>query len=231
MNKHLLITFALLLCCTTAIALTYFYYHKGEKIYLTENEDKVCIYIPTEYEEVSERISDNVQALSSMNDENFNGFVISRSDYDHLTSLDFWEDDAKFVILAPCLFTAGNKEVHATPYFYVRLKMEEDIDLLNTTAEKYKLRIVRNSPLMPLWYILALTLDSEKNSLECANELYESGLFVSAQPDLAGAYHLTIVQGITATEEQSEFFDLQGRPLSTPPSRGMYIQDGKKVIK
>ena len=26
-------------------------------------------------------------------------------------------------------------------------------------------------------------------------------------------------------------FDLQGRPLSTPPTRGMYIQNGKKVIK
>ncbi len=26
-------------------------------------------------------------------------------------------------------------------------------------------------------------------------------------------------------------FDLTGRPLSTPPSRGMYIQNGKKVIK
>ena len=26
-------------------------------------------------------------------------------------------------------------------------------------------------------------------------------------------------------------FDLQGRPLSSPPSRGMYIQNGKKVIK
>ena len=29
----------------------------------------------------------------------------------------------------------------------------------------------------------------------------------------------------------SSLFDLTGRPLSTPPSRGMYIQNGKKVIK
>ena len=29
----------------------------------------------------------------------------------------------------------------------------------------------------------------------------------------------------------SSLFDLQGRPLSTPPSRGLYIQNGKKVIK
>ena len=35
---------------------------------------------------------------------------------------------------------------------------------------------------------------------------------------------------ITSTSNET-LFDLQGRPLSTPPSRGMYIQNGKKVIK
>ena len=34
---------------------------------------------------------------------------------------------------------------------------------------------------------------------------------------------------ITSSNKSS--YDLTGRPLSTPPSRGMYIQNGKKVIK
>ena len=45
-----------------------------------------------------------------------------------------------------------------------------------------------------------------------------------------------LLQQATAIQDIEEsvngkLFDLQGRPLSTPPSRGMYIQNGKKVIK
>ena len=133
------------------------------------------------------------------------------------------------MILTHALFTADNREVYETPRLGVKLKKEEDIDLLNATLEKYKLRIALHRPSMPLWYSLALTLESEKSSFDCANELEESGLFASSVPDLANSAHVATVLGITATEGQPEFFDLQGRPLSTPPSKGMYIQDGKKV--
>ena len=39
------------------------------------------------------------------------------------------------------------------------------------------------------------------------------------------------IQSFRVGDSSNPLFDLQGRPLSTPPSRGMYIQDGKKVIK
>ena len=160
-----------------------YYYYQGNKIPLTLNKNKVVVSVPKEKKEVSERIQANVQTLGSIGDDIYDIYVITRSDYEKLTSLEFWEEVAKSVILTSCYFTEDNKGVCASPYLNVRLKKEEDIDLLTSYAEQYKLTIVRNSPLMPLWYILAVTLESEKSPLECANELYESGNFASSIPD------------------------------------------------
>ena len=71
----------------------------------------------------------------------------------------------------------------AAPYLNLRLKKEQDTDLLTSYAEKYGLRIVKQDPLMPLWYIVALTQDCKINILECANKIYESGDFASSIPD------------------------------------------------
>ena len=180
---------------------------------------------------VSERICANVQVLSRIKDDDLDIYVITRSDYEKLTLLDTWEEDMKSVILTLCYFTEG-KEFFSTPYLNIELKKEEDRDLLASYAEKYKLRIVRNSPLMPLWYILVLTPDSNMNSVECANEMYESGAFAASIPDLASAGYETTVRSVTTVvpDTFSEVYDLQGRRLSTKPPKGVYIQNGKKYV-
>ena len=163
----------------------YFYYYNGHKIPLTLNENKIVVSIPKEYDEIIERFHANVQTLFMIKDENYDGHVVLRSEYEKLTTQQFWAEDVKSVILTSSYFTENNEEVFSTPYIHVRLKKEQDADLLNSYAEKYKLRIVKQDSFMPLWYILSLTLDSEKSPLECANELYESGDFVASVPDLA----------------------------------------------
>ena len=142
------------------------------------------MYIYKDDKDVNERIRSNVHVLNSINDETFGGFIISRSDFEKLTSLDSWEEDTKSVIVTASYYTRNNKEVFASPYINVKLNKEEDLDLLSSYAEKYKLKIVMNLPLMPLWYILNITPDSEKSQLQIANELYESGDFAASGPDL-----------------------------------------------
>lgn len=115
----------------------------------------------------------------------FDQFILSRSEYKNLSSCSFWNEDSQSVIISPSYYTEQKREVFLTPYMTVRLKKEEDIDILNSYVEQYKLRIVRNSQLMPLWYVLSLTIDSEKGPLECANKLWESGKFAASAPDLA----------------------------------------------
>jgi len=94
---------------------------------------------------------------------------------------------------------------------------------------------------MPLWYILSLTLESEKNSVDIANELYETGLFASSEPDLASMdldYVPTSVRSITQPNVRNTVYDLQGRKVNSNSKiqnsnskKGIYIQNGKKVVK
>ena len=211
-----------------------YYNYKGDKIPLTLNEDAIVISIPKDCAETSERLLSNLQILTTIKDEIFDIFVIARSEYEKLTSMDNWEEDSKSVILTSSYYTEQNKEVFASPYLNLRLKKEQDIDLLNSCVEEYKLQITEHSYLMPLWYILSLTLESEKNSVECANELYETGFFSAVAPDLvsSGSLWFDDQTGIASPlEETGEagIYDLQGRKVATP-RKGIYIKDGQKVL-
>ena len=215
------------------MAQTYYYYYKGNKIPLTLNENKVVVSIPKDCGDVIERFHSNVQTLAKIKDETFDIYVISRSEYEKLASLSFWAEDSKSVILTSSYFTENGDEVFATPYLTVRLKKEEDIDLLTSYAEQYTLRIIGNiSPLMPLWFILSVTPDSDKSPLKCANELYESGDFAASVPDLADSIINTSVRYIApdTPEKFSDLYDLQGRRLTGKPAKGIYIQNGRKVM-
>lgn len=184
-KRFLVIMFFLIACPIFAVAKTDYYYYKGKRIPLTLNEDKICVSIPKDCENIIERFLSNVKVQNTIKDDVFDIFIILQSDLNMLSSLDFWTEDSKSVILTSSYFTEYyNEEVFASPYLTLRLKKESDIDLLITSAERYGLKIIKNDPLMPLWYILAINQDSDKNSLECANELFESGKFAAAIPDL-----------------------------------------------
>ena len=231
--KVFAIVLFLISCSICAMAQTdYYYYYSGNKIHLTLNENKVVVSISKENKEVSERIQSHVQVQATIKDDIFDIFIISRFDYEKVTSLDSWKEDSKYVIQTPSFITERNEEVYTTPYLNVRLKKEDDIDLLTKYSEQYKLRIVGNIPSMPLWYILSLTLDSDKGPIECANELWESGNFASSVPDLAGGYIPDAVKSITIapTEVSCGIYDLQGRPLTGKPTKGVYIENGKKRV-
>ena len=184
MNKryYLMILFAIL-CSIHTIAQTDFYYYKGKKIPLTVNQNKICVSIPKEYERTNEQILANTKVINKITDKYFNIYIILQTDLDKLTTLDFWKEGAKYVRLIPTYITTDKSEVFITPYINIRLKKEQDINLLSSHVEKYGLRIIQQDPLMPLWYILAATQNCEKSILKCANELWESGEFAASVPD------------------------------------------------
>lgn len=222
-RKNVVFIVFLIACSLHAMAqTTYYYYYQGNKIPLTLNDNKVCVSVPKEYDNICQRIHKNVNVLSTIADDSFDIIVISKSDYRSLTSLDSWQEDAKCVIITSSYYTENNDEVVATPYINLRLKDEQDIDLLNTYVQEFKLKNLGNSPLMPLWYILSMTPESKKSSLECANELFESGYFASSISDLAslsselgGATQVQLIPS-AKTEEASEYYDMLGRRVDTP---------------
>jgi subtilisin family serine protease len=181
-KRYLMMILFIISCSIYTIAQDYYYY-KGNKIPLTLNENKVCISIP-KVKKSSERILANVSILNKIKDEDFDIFVIDKSDSVKLTSRDFWEEYAEFAIITPSYITTEKVEVFSSPYLSVRLKREQDSTLLSSYAERYGLRIVKQDSFMPLWYVLVLTQDCERNTLECANTLWESGNFAASTPDL-----------------------------------------------
>jgi hypothetical protein len=234
MSRNILLLLLIFISCSQhAIAQTDYYYYKGQKIPLILNEDKVVVSIPKDCDKASERILSNVHAQNMINDEVFGIYVISRSDFEKLTSLDFWEEDSKSVILTSSYFTANNEELYSTPYLTVKLKKEDDKDLLLLYAERYGLEIVRQDSFMLLWYILHVNPETEKSPLECANELYESGDFAESVPDFAGSIDLdTAIRSVASAipEVSSDLYDLQGRRLTDKPTKGIYIQNGRKYV-
>ena len=171
-------------CSIYAVAQTDYYYCKGKKIPLTINEDKVCVSIPKNSNKNNERIPTNVKILERTGDDTFDFFVILRSEFEKLTSYDSWKENAKSAIITPSYFTTEKKEVYLSPYLSVKLKNVQDTNILTSYAERHGLKIVKQDLFMPLWYILSITQGSEKNTLKCANEMYESGMFAETVPDL-----------------------------------------------
>lgn len=87
------------------------------------------------------------------------------------------------IYAAPSFLVNGN-EISLSQYFYVKLKQEKDIEILESLARESLVEIVGNDSFMPLWYILSCDKNSKGNALEMANLFYESGYFDSAEPDL-----------------------------------------------
>jgi len=183
MKIHLIIILAIA-CSVHVTAQTDYYYYKGEKMPLTLNNGKVVISVPKTNTEICKRIRANVEIQKNINDESLDIIVVPRSGFEKLKALDRWKEYSKTLILTSSYLTEKNAEVYASPHLHVRLKKEEDSVLLASYVERYKLRIIRNIPSMPEWYVLSVTQDSENSPLQCANEISESGDFAAAVPDL-----------------------------------------------
>ncbi|MCD8179385.1 MAG: S8 family serine peptidase [Tannerellaceae bacterium] len=109
-------------------------------------------------------------------------------------------------------FTGKNGEkIGLTNFFYVKLKTEKDYPLLEEYSQKHQSVIVKQNEFMPLWYILSTTKQSVKNSMELANQFYESGQFENAEPDL-------LLENLALYPNDEYFFDQWGLY-----NRGQYI--------
>ena len=176
----------LLISCPIGIkAQTSYYYYKGKQIPLTLNESKVCVSIPKDKGGVSKELLKDIQVLDTIRDDIFDIFIIQQSVFKQLSASTSWGKEAKSVMLSPCYRTKEGKEVFLTPYLNVRLKREQDIDLLLSYAERYGLRVVKEVSLMPLWFILSISSETGMNALDVANALWESGIFAASSPDMS----------------------------------------------
>ena len=184
-SKKYILMILLFISCPIGMKAQSNYYYKGKKIPLIDNNNKVCVSIAKDRDDISDDILKNLKVIDRIADSDYNIFIIQQSEQRRLlasASLSLKEEREQ-ILFSPCYKTLDGTEVFSTPYINVRLKKEQDVPLLSSYAERYGLRIVKNDSLMPLWYILSITSDTGKNSTEIANILWESGLFAASVPD------------------------------------------------
>ena len=186
----IILAFLFIMCPVGVIAQTNFYYYKGNKIPLAIDNDKICVNIPNNGKGISNIVLKDISALSKIKDSEFDIFIIKQSDLPRLSVSNLEIDGHKTISFSPCFKTMAGAEVYSTPYLNVRLKKEQDIDLLASYADKYGFKIIKNDSLLPLWYILAVSPETDATALEVANALWESGEFAAAVPDLASDNNL-----------------------------------------
>jgi len=91
---------------------------------------------------------------------------------------------------APFYYTDDQTEVGLSHLFYVKLKKEQDLAILNELAKTKNVEILGQNDYMPLWFTLACSKESNGNALQLANYFFETGKFAASEPDF-------LVDGLT----------------------------------
>lgn len=190
-----------LLFCESQIGLAQspYYYLKGKRIPLRVDQSKhyILLKATTSRNRVSETALDhdatvrqfkplssfaNLDLERGLPDPRPNWAVIVGAE----TATDALKNTAigpEILYIAPFFLTPDGATLGTSHLIYVKLRDKKDRDALKKIAAEYKVQLLGNNRLMPLWHTLACTNETGKNALEVANKLHESDLFEIAQPD------------------------------------------------
>lgn len=179
-----------------------FYWHNGERIFLFPDNEKEYILF---------RASDEDDLLQSASSSVSN---VKQGELPlHTTALyipkqlsNLQRERLKWAVVPKAMSLSERSEVlyHGNFYtnekgqslglshlLYVKLKSEDDFEMLKEWAKQYNLWIVSQNEYMPLWYTLA-TIQTNVSTLDLANILHDTGLFDTAQPDVMVDEDLTL---------------------------------------
>lgn len=196
MKNRMILLIICLIFSNIIISQEYFYYYGGNKIPLKLNTD--YIYVSAEINKrlpsvgntkhinvdtISESYLNRIKGVSNTqvrHNASINlGSNLSEKEYFEIISNLTKNED---VIVAPSFDLDGDR-LELSEYFYVCLKQLSDTILLFNKSMETNVRIVAQDQFMENWFTMAVTENSQLNSLEAANVFYESGLFKYAEPD------------------------------------------------
>jgi len=173
----------------------YFYNYEGKKVYLSLNteyiflsskEPSLPIDIVQHKFDYKEFQSDRKQYSESVLNRFWTELSLGSkiSDEQYLALLSEMKHQSKDIIVSPFFKMGNSNKIGLSNFFYVKLKAEQDLELLKEMSRKIGSIIIEQDAFMPLWFVLSVTEQSEYNALESANIFYESGLFATTTPDL-----------------------------------------------
>jgi len=194
------------LCFVQLSAQEHYYYYKGEKIYLELNPDYIFI------SGTSQNNIQNAQIEVAVDDSNSSEMTEDRASQTLAKPIGFverhpvryWKEikltnnisQARYseeiqelraansnLIVSPYFQSESTDKMGLSNYFYVKLKHQDDFEVLLEQIEKHQVELVGYNKFMPLWLTLSVTPETI-DAMEMANLFYETGLFQYAEPDL-----------------------------------------------
>lgn len=188
LNILIILGFSLLISFASS-AQSYYYYYKGNKIFLELDTKSVNVF-------VKDTVALSNAGTIYVNNHNYplqieQGLVnskfakielaenISISEYTNIIAE--LKQNSNINGIGVYFKKTNNSSVGTSNLFYVKLKNSNDYNLLQQFSIDKNVTIVRQIPNMPLWYILS-TNNAHKLSIELASEYYESGLFQDVDP-------------------------------------------------
>lgn len=185
-----------------------YYWYKGKKIELTPVYDKSYILIDANVRNASYFTNVGkfnsldadlgcVDLFNTIKSQNLKWGIMENSFSTKISDMDGVEYHSPFYKVGDA--TTG---VGVSNLFYVKLKTENDYNILENLANRYNVEILGNNKLLPLWYTLSCNKESVGDAIEMANVFYESGLVTFAQPDIMGEITIASVPSDLYYEDQ-----------------------------
>jgi subtilisin family serine protease len=187
---------------------TYYYYYKGEKLYLNldvhtiavsyENESsmkaiesfftgsRIETILPTT-EDVTrswlhptDEEAESRQSLKTYYTEIHIEPTLSEAEY--LQKIEDYKAIPGVVAVSPCFAMNDGSKVGLMSAFCVQLKNADDIDLLYEKAAELNVEVLGYFAPQPLFIFLSSGTSTTTNAMSMANTFYETGLFANTQP-------------------------------------------------
>jgi len=101
------------------------------------------------------------------------------------STADMWALQRQLSSIEDIIYTSpvfGDASVY-TNKIIVRLKAQSDYPVLLKVADDYQIKDIEEPGPYSPWYLLTLPHNPEKDAMQTALELYETGLFLAAYPD------------------------------------------------
>ncbi|MBA4154715.1 S8 family serine peptidase [Flavobacterium sp.] len=164
----------------------HFYYYKGQKIYLTADKSKVSITTNLQFQK------------SSIYNLSIKDFDLVTYDNQKFSTIEFLNEPTEIEFIQKLNTLKSNPNINhvnlffkrgdgvppigISTSFYIKIKNQSDLPLLQTNAALIDAQVVNQVPYMPLWYILKLNTNSIENTLTATSKLWETGLFEEVDP-------------------------------------------------
>ena len=163
------ILFVGLLCLSSAMGMSQYYYYRGNQVPLKINADSVVLYTTNNSRAID---NDSIQSI-----------VVASNSIKHYTA----KRDATISSIEYIIGDSITRRM--SNYFYIKLHNSADTILLNELVAETRTRLLGEVPYMRNWYKIMVSHSTINNTLEMSNYFYETGLFSDVDPGFV--FHFT----------------------------------------